>query len=113
MSKLRHPSKSNRNHKTARSKQVRVQTEPKSFEQQQSDCPYRPGTLYGILFVEGNKDYVPKAELLQRVANLTGKSAKVVGFAYQVLKSKSHRSNKNRSTELTEGDKVKLIAIRK
>ena len=79
--------------------------------QPQSDCPYRPGTLYGTLFIEGNRDYIPKGELIKKVAELTGKSEKVVGFAYQVLKSKTHRSNKNRSTELTEGDKVKLVAI--
>ena len=77
------------------------------------DCPYRPGTLYASLFVEGNRDYIAKDELIKRVAEQTGKSEKVVNFAFQVLKSPKHRSNKNRSTELTEGDKVKLIAIRK
>jgi hypothetical protein len=79
----------------------------------QADCPYRPGTLYGALFVEGNRDYVLKDELIKRVAETTGKFEKVVNFAYQVLKSPKHRSNKNRSAELTEGDKVKLIPIRK
>ena len=58
-------------------------------------------------------DYISKDELIKRVAELTGKSEKVVGFAYSVLKSPKHRSNKNRSAELTEGDKVKLILIRK
>ena len=86
-------------------------TEP--IEAQNTDCPYRAGTLYGTLFVEGNRDYISKDELIKRVAQLTGKSEKVVGFAYQVLKGPKHRSNKNRSTELTEGDKVKLIPIRK
>ena len=81
--------------------------------QPQTDCPYRPGTLYGTLFTEGNKDYIAKGELIKKVAEMTGKAEKVVGFAYQVLKSKTHRSNKNRSTELIEGDKVKLVAIHK
>ena len=82
--------------------------------QPQTDCPYRPGTLYGTLFTEGNKDYIPKSELIKKVSEMMpGKSEKVVGFAYQVLKSKTHRSNKNRSTELIEGDKVKLVAIHK
>jgi hypothetical protein len=83
------------------------------LEAQNPDCPYRPGTLYGALFVEGNRDYILKAELIKRVAELSKKSEKVVNFAFQVLKSPKHRSNKNRSTELTEGDKVKLILIRK
>ena len=79
----------------------------------QADCPYRAGTLYGSLFVEGNRDYSLKDELIRKVAETTGKSEKVVNFAFQVLKSPKHRSSKNRSTELTEGDKVKLIPIRK
>lgn len=79
----------------------------------QPDCPYRAGTLYGSLFVEGNRDYITKVELIRKVAELTKKSEKVVNFAYQVLKSPKHRSNKNRSTELTEGERVKLIPIRK
>jgi hypothetical protein len=79
----------------------------------QTDCPYRPATLYGKLFTEGNKDYIPKDELAKRVAGLTGKSVKVVGFAYSVLKSKNHRSNGGRSSELTRDGKVKLVAIRK
>jgi hypothetical protein len=78
----------------------------------QTDCPYRPGTLYATLFTEGNREYIAKDELIKKVAELTGKSEKVVGFAYAVLKSPKHRSNKGRSTELVEGDKVKLIANR-
>ena len=78
-----------------------------------SDCPYRPGTLYGTLFTEASKEYCDKSEVIKRVSALTGKSETVVNFAYQVLKSKGHRSNKNRSTELKEGDKVKLVAIHK
>jgi hypothetical protein len=42
-----------------------------------------------------------------------GKSVKVVGFAYEVLKSPKHRSNKNRSTAIEENGKVKLVAVRK
>ena len=79
----------------------------------QIDCPYRQGSLYGTLFVEANKDYIAKADLIQKVAQLTGKSEKVVNYAYQILKSKTHRSNKKRSTELQEDGKVKLVAIRK
>jgi len=107
--------KSNRKSKAAKKSRQQRQAapveQPAVEAQPQSDCPYRPGTLYGTLFIEGNKDYIPKADLIKKVAELTGKSEKVVGFAYQVLKSKTHRSNKNRSTELTEGDKIKLVAI--
>lgn len=117
MSKSKRTSKSNRKPKAA--KQLRKQRHPKpvqpvsEIQPSQPDCPYRPGTLYSSLFIEANRDYVSKDELIKRVAEMTGKSEKVVGFAYSVLKSPKHRSNKNRSTELTEGDKVKLIAIRK
>src|SRR5437879_6072552 len=83
-----------------------------SPEPQNPDCPYKVGTLYGTLFTEGNQDYISKAELIKKVAEITGKPIRSVEFAYQVLKSPGHRSNKGRSTELTEGDKVKLIANR-
>ena len=109
--------KLNRNRKSARKAKRKSLTKPTTKPNQhptaQTDCPYRAGTLYGTLFIEGNKDYISKAELIKRVAETTGKSEKVVNFAFAVLKSPKHRSNKNRSTELTEGDKVKLIPIRK
>jgi hypothetical protein len=80
------------------------------LEAQNTDYPFRPGTLYATLFVEGNKDYISKDELIARVAELTKKSEKVVNFAFQVLKSQKHRSNKGRNTLLEENGKVKLIA---
>ena len=120
MSKSKHTAKSNKlNRKSKTAKKSRKQPKTAPVEQPaieaqpQTDCPYRPGTLYGTLFIEGNRDYIAKSELIKKVAELTGKSEKVVGFAYQVLKSKGHRSNKNRSTVLTEGDKIKLVAIQK
>ena len=117
MSKSKRTAKSNRSARTAKKPSKKFQRKPDQSVAQsqppQPDCPYRPGTLYGTLYVEGNKDYIAKADLIKKVAELTAKSEKVVGFAYQVLKSKTHRSNKNRSTELVEDDKVKLIAIRK
>jgi hypothetical protein len=109
--------KPNRNRKPARKAKRKSLTKPirKSNQHQpaQADCPYRAGTLYASLFVAGNADYVSKDELIRKVAETTGKSEKVVNFAFAVLKSPTHRSNKNRSAELTEGDKVKLISIRK
>ena len=117
MSKSKRSAKSNRKpkvtKKTTKPRQPKSEQPVSETQPPQSDCPYRPGTLYGTMFVEGNRDYIAKSELIKKVAELTGKSEKVVGFAYQVLKSKTHRSNKNRSTELTEGDKIKLVAIQK
>ena len=106
--------KTKRNSKSARKPSNKAPKQSKTDKKVQTvspECPYR-GT-YGILFTEANRDYIGKAELIKKVAEKTGKSEKVIGFAYQVLKSPSHRSNKNRSAEITEGDKVKLIAIRK
>ena len=108
--------KLNRNRRARKAKRkslIRPIRKSNQHPTSQADCPYRPGTLYGSLFVEGNRGYVGKDELSKRVAEMTGKSKKVVGFAYQVLKSPKHRSNKNWSTMLTEGDTVKLIPIRK
>jgi hypothetical protein len=116
MTKSKRTAKSKRKAKSAKKTSKKPQQKPgQSVAQSQpsrSDCPYRPGTLYATLFTQAN-DYINKADLIKKVAELTGKSEKVVGFAYQVLKSKTHRSNRNRSTELVEGNKVKLIAIRK
>ena len=99
--------------KPTRKAKQKTQRKPSNAAAPNPDCPYRVGTLYGTLFVEGNRDYIVKDELIHKVAEMTGKSEKVVNFAFAVLKSPKHRSNKNRSTELTEGDKVKLVAIRK
>ena len=108
--------KLNRNRRARKAKRKSLTKpirKPNQHQTTQADCPYRAGTLYGALFVEGNRDYILKDELIKRVAETTGKSEKVVNFAFAVLKSPKHRSNKNRSTMLTEGERVKLILIRK
>ena len=71
------------------------------------DCPYRAGTLYGTLFSLG-RDYIDKAELITKTAKATGKSERVIGYAYQVLRSKNHRSNQG-STLLEENGRVKFV----
>jgi hypothetical protein len=76
------------------------------------DCPYR-GKLYRALFLESNRDYTPKDQLLKKVADLTDKPISSVEFAWDVLKNPKHRSNDGRSTMLEEDGKVKLIAIQK
>ena len=118
MSKAKHPAKRNRKSKPARNTQLKrfPKSKPDRISQTaalQTDCPYRPGTLYATLFTEGNKDYIPKADLIKKVADMTGKSEKVVEFAFQVLKGKNHRSNKSRSSMIEEDGKVKLVSIRK
>jgi hypothetical protein len=99
--------------KKPKSKAKRQPKPRKAVIAQNPDCPYRVGTLYGTLFTEGNRDYIAKPDLIAKVAELMGKSVKVVGFAYEVLKSKGHRSNKGRSTAIEQGGKVKLVATRK
>ena len=105
--------KTKRQAKPARKAKLKPHREPTNAVAPNPDCPYRVGTLYAALFVAGNADYVSKDELIRKVAETTGKSEKVVNFAFAVLKSPKHRSNKNRSTMLTEGERVKLIPIRK
>ena len=109
--------KLNRNRISARKAKRKSPTKPTRKPNQhptaQPDCPYRAGTLYASLFTEGNRDYVSKDELIRKVADTTGKSEKVVNFAFQVLKSPKPRSNKNRSTVIEEDGKIKLIPIRK
>src|SRR5258708_1774419 len=125
MSKTKPKAKANSKRHRARNAKIKSQSKPPLkkpvHEQQQekptlaeppvTNCPYRPGTLYATLFTEGNREYISKTDLIKKVAELTGKSEKVVTFAYQVLKSPSHRSNKKRSRELTEADKVILVAL--
>jgi hypothetical protein len=105
--------KTKRQTKPARKAKLKPQHKPSNATALNPDCPYRVGTLFGCLFVEANKDYVSKDELLKRVVEMTGKPLRSVEFGYQVLKSKSHRSNDGRSMQLTEGDKIKLIALKK
>ena len=69
--------------------------------------------MYGILFSQGSQDYIAKADLIKKVANLTGKSEKVIGYAFQVLKARNHKSNGGRSVLLTDETtgKVKFVAL--
>jgi hypothetical protein len=87
-----------------------AQTQPTTTAAQNPNG-YRVGTLYDTLFTEGSRGFIARDELIRRVAKLTGKSEKVVGFAYQVLKNPNHPSNMRRSTVINEGDKVKLIPV--
>jgi hypothetical protein len=78
-----------------------------------SHSPYREGSTYDILFMEGSRKFQARDELVKRVAAITGKSTECIGFSLSVLCHKAHSSNNGRSMALIENGKVKLIAIRR
>jgi hypothetical protein len=78
--------------------------------------PYRQGSMYNILFEEGSKGFVPKQELIERVANLVSKAPKMIDWAFSVVGSPlgKHQSNGGRSQCVRDsGGQVKLVAIRR
>jgi hypothetical protein len=75
--------------------------------------PYRPSSMYAILFEQGSKDYIGKEDLISKVAELTNKPKQSVGFAFEVLKNESHKSNGGRSTVIKEGKEFKFIPARR
>lgn len=72
---------------------------------------FRAGSNYAILFAEGNKGYTTKAELLARVAKITGRPEKLVGFDYGVMGSANSKSNGGRAMidKKTVPGKVKIV----
>ena len=72
---------------------------------------FRDGSGYASLFAEGSKGYTTKAELLGKVAKLTGKTEVQVAFAYGVMGSIDHPSNKKRAMldRNTVAGKVKVV----
>jgi hypothetical protein len=82
MSKSKRTAKSNKSNRKAKSAKKATNPQPMKISDtipaSQWECPYRYGTLYGTLFVVGGKDYINKGELIKKVAELTGKSEKVV-----------------------------------
>jgi len=58
--------KTKRQAKPARKANTTIQRKPTNAAATNPDCPYRAGTLYEILFTEGNKDYVSKDERIKR-----------------------------------------------
>ena len=72
-------------------------------------CPYHRG-LYRTLFIESNRGFAEPDALVSRLGEL-GHKESAVRFALAVLKNPNHQSNGGRSTLLTEGTKVKLIAL--
>ena len=76
------------------------------------DQVYRPSSMYGVLFAEGSREYIAKDALITKVAELTGKSDKVIGYAFQVLKARNHRSNRGRSALIEENGLVKFVTLK-
>jgi hypothetical protein len=99
--------------KASRTKATAKQTKPvvKTPQKQSSGGPYRG--MYGVLFTDGSKDFIKRDELIKTVAKKVGKEERVVGYAYQVLRSPKHQSNKGRSTEVRQGELVKLVPVTK
>jgi hypothetical protein len=82
-------------------------------EEMADDNPYRPGSAYATIFDVGSKGFLTKADLITKAAASTGKSPQCITFSLTVLTNKKHSSNGGRSTVLWEGDKMKLIALRR
>ncbi len=78
--------------------------------------PYRPGSMYHVLFEEGSRGFVAKHELIERVAGLTSKAPKLIDWAFSVVGSPGgkHQSNGGRSQAVRDAKGlVKLVALRK
>jgi hypothetical protein len=55
--------------------------------------PYRAGSTYAVIFKVGSTGYMTKAEIIDKVAAITGKPAKCIGYSLEVLCRKGHSSN--------------------
>jgi len=77
------------------------------------DNPYRQGSVYALIFKVGSTGgYMTKAAIVEKVAALTGKSTKCIGFSLEVLCRKGHSSNHGSMALRDEdGKKIKLIAV--
>lgn len=79
--------------------------------------PYRPGSVYAVIFREGSKRFQTKDDLIKRIATMTGKTEQSIAFSLTVLSSKNHSSNGGRSTALRQDGggndySIKLIALK-
>ena len=72
--------------------------------------PYRPGSMYNVLFREGAKGYWRKEKLITHVGKLVGKDSKLVAFQIPVLSRPQHSSNGNRSIALKDDQgRIKFV----
>ena len=92
---------------------VKAKPEAKPVAAADPNNPFRPTSMYGVLFREGSQDYIAKADLIKKVAELTGKSEKVIGYAFQVIKARNHKSNGGRSCMLEENGLVKFVRLQR
>lgn len=72
---------------------------------------FRSNSHYGILVREGSRAYVLRDDLINKVANLTGRSKKLVLFDYYVISLPSHKSNNGRTKvdSTSVAGKIKII----
>ncbi len=89
--------KTKRPGKPARDAKPKPQRKPTNAAAPNPDCPYRVGTLYASLFIEGNRDYVSKDELIKLVAEKTCKPI-FPGFVSQVNVSDIYWSRINKGS---------------
>ena len=77
-----------------------------------SENPYRQGSVYALIFKVGSVGYMTKAEIIDKVAAITGKPAKCIGYSLEVLCRKGHSSNHGSMALRNEdGKRIKLIAV--
>lgn len=107
--------------KSNKEKSPTVSTEPTPFgsgnispnEKPVEENPYRPGSVYAVIYDIGSKGFQTKQDIIAKASALTGKSPKCISFSLTVLTNKKHSSNGGRSTVLLEDGKMKLIALRR
>ncbi len=71
---------------------------------------FRTGSATGVLFREGSKDWIDRKELVAKVADLTGKEARLVEYMLMWFRQPNHRTNRGRF--LVEKNAEKKIRIR-
>jgi hypothetical protein len=76
------------------------------------DNPYRPRSVYHQIYHEASKGFQSKAAIIEKVAALTAKSSRCIGFSLEVLCRKGHSSNHGSMALRDEdGKRIKLIAV--
>jgi hypothetical protein len=81
--------------KPAKKKAVKSTVKSIAEKAKMSGVPYRPTSMYGMLFIAGMKKFVSRQETIEQISKKTGKKAE---YAFQVLRDRNHPSNRGRST---------------
>ena len=100
---------------TVKSVVAKTKTEAKTeAKKTESPSPYRPTSMYGLLFLAAYKKFMPRQETIEAISKQTGKKAI---HAFQVLKNSNHFCNNGRSrceTRTTKDgiEEIKFIALK-